>query len=193
MAIAAMANVTSMEKRELLQMQREFNEIAMRQGNSHTITKDEFEEALSRCNIVESDSEILDRLFTMLDKTGDQQINFREFICGISPLITGTVEQKLHFAFEMYDVDGTGVVKEPEMNFILASVNDTSSYFGDPVMTRDDISTLVDEIFEKYSEEQEGTGIRVLTYKGFMAAVSEHPKVVAFVRGEGTVKYGQAK
>jgi hypothetical protein len=30
------------------------------------------------CGITESDNEIMDRLFIMLDKTGDQQINFRE-------------------------------------------------------------------------------------------------------------------
>ena len=30
-----------------------------------------------------------ERLFTMLDKTGDEQVNYREFIVGISPMITG--------------------------------------------------------------------------------------------------------
>lgn len=67
-------------------MQKSFMEIAQRQGNPNTLTKDEFAEALEGVGIVESDSEILDRLFIMLDKTGDQQINFREFICGIAPL-----------------------------------------------------------------------------------------------------------
>ena len=40
------------------------------------------QEALEGIGIVESDNEILDRLFIMLDKTGDQQINFRE-VCRI--------------------------------------------------------------------------------------------------------------
>ena len=33
--------------------------------------------------------------------------------------ITGTVSEKLSFAFELYDMDGSGVVKKAEMNFIL--------------------------------------------------------------------------
>mmetsp|Transcript_17756 Transcript_17756/g.46473 ORF Transcript_17756/g.46473 Transcript_17756/m.46473 type:complete len:222 (-) Transcript_17756:111-776(-) len=135
-------------------MQKSFMEIAQRQGNPNTLTKDEFAEALEGVGIVESDSEILDRLFIMLDKTGDQQINFREFICGIAPLITGTVSEKLSFAFELYDMDGSGVVKKAEMNFILRAMNDTASYFGDPVMTQDQIAILVDEIYEKFGESR---------------------------------------
>jgi len=190
MAISAMANVTSIEKRELQLMQTQFMEIAQRQGNPHTITKDEFSEALEGCGIVEADHEILERLFIMLDKTGDQQINFREFICGIAPLITGDVTVKMNFAFELYDMDGTGVVKKPEMIFILRAMNDTASYFGDPVMSQEQIGTLVDEIFEKYDEEEGAAG---LSYKDFMDAVTQHPILVSFVKGEGPVRYGQSK
>ena len=89
MAIAAMANVTQFEKRELLALQRKFNDFAQREGNPHTITRSEFREALESVGVTESDTEILDRLFTMFDKTGDDQVNFREFVVGISPLITG--------------------------------------------------------------------------------------------------------
>ena len=60
--------------------------------------------------------------------------------------------EKLGFAFELYDMDGSGVVKKAEMNFILRSMNDTASYFGDPVMTQDQIAILVDEIYEKFGE-----------------------------------------
>lgn len=52
------------------------------QGNPNTVAKDEFQEVVEGCGITEADNEILDRLFIMLDKTGDQQINFRE----VSPL-----------------------------------------------------------------------------------------------------------
>ena len=90
----------------------------------------------------------------MLDKTGDQQINYREFLCGIAPLITGDVKEKLNFAFELYDVDGAGVVKKAEMTFVMRSMNDVSSYFGDPVMSQDQIQVLVDEIYEKFDDEE---------------------------------------
>lgn len=190
MAIAAMANVTSLEKRELQSMQKAFMEISQRQGNPNTIAKDEFQEALEGCGITEADNEILDRLFIMLDKTGDQQINYREFLCGIAPLITGDVKEKLNFAFELYDVDGAGVVKKAEMTFVMRSMNDVSSYFGDPVMSQDQIQVLVDEIYEKFDDEENPQG---LNYKDFMNAVIQHPVLVSFVKGEGPVRYGQSK
>lgn len=48
---------------------------------------------------MESDTEILDRLFSMFDKTGNDQINYKEFVGGLAPLCHGTVEEKLHCEF----------------------------------------------------------------------------------------------
>ena len=111
MAIAAMSNVTSVEKKELLTMKKNFAEIAARSGLPDVISKDEFTEGLGQVpNITDSDKEILERLFIMLDKTGDYTINYKEFMCGIAPLITGTVSEKLNFACEMVDLDGTGML-----------------------------------------------------------------------------------
>ena len=145
---------------------------------------------MCRCGITEADNEILDRLFIMLDKTGDQQINYREFLCGIAPLVTGDVKEKLNFAFELYDVDGAGVVKKAEMTFVMRAMNDVSSYFGDPVMSQDQIQVLVDEVYEKFDDEENPQG---LNYKDFMNAVTQHPVLVSFVKGEGPVRYGQSK
>lgn len=52
-------------------------------------------EALELVSIMESDTEILDRLFSMFDKTGNDQINYKEFVAGLAPLCHGTVEEKL--------------------------------------------------------------------------------------------------
>lgn len=53
---------------------------------------------------MESDTEILDRLFSMFDKTGNDQINYKEFVGGLAPLCHGTVEEKL--ACEGLDTTG---------------------------------------------------------------------------------------
>lgn len=54
-----------------------------------------YREALELAGIMESDTEILDRLFSMFDKTGNDQINYKEFVVGLAPLCHGTVEEKL--------------------------------------------------------------------------------------------------
>ena len=47
MAIAAMSNVTHVEKRELASLQSKFREIASREGNASVLSRVEFTEALS--------------------------------------------------------------------------------------------------------------------------------------------------
>jgi hypothetical protein len=47
------------------------------------------------------DVKVLDRLFTMFDKTGDDAIYYREFISGIAPLISADVKEKVNFALQV--------------------------------------------------------------------------------------------
>ncbi|CBJ48386.1 calcium-binding protein [Ectocarpus siliculosus] len=110
MAIGAMANATHFEKKELLRLQRKFVELAQREGNPYTITRAEFREALELVGIMESDTEILDRLFSMFDKTGNDQINYKEFVGGLAPLCHGTVEEKLACVVDWCGGDGVSTI-----------------------------------------------------------------------------------
>ena len=124
----------------------------------------------------------------MFDKTGDDNVNYREFIVGISPLITGDVETKLSFGLSLYDVDDTGFMRANEMVFALSAMNSTASYFGDAVMSAEQIDALVEEV---YRAEKNKSG--VLAYKEAAKSIAEHAIVVAFVSGAGTVRYGATK
>jgi len=189
MAIAAMSNVTSIEKKELLQMQKAFAEIAGRSGNPEVISKDEFSEALASIAITESDKEILERLFIMLDKTGDYTISFKEFLCGIAPLITGTVIEKITFALELYDLDGAGLVKPFQFTFVLKSMNSTASFFGDPVMTQEQIEQLTDEVFKEFDKDGAGE----IGFSMCVQFAAENVLVQSFINGKGTVRFGSSR
>jgi neuronal calcium sensor 1 len=127
MAIAAMSNVTHIEKRELAGLQSKLREIASREGNPSTVNRTEFTEALHLIGINQNDADILDKLFTMFDKTGDDVINYREYIVGIAPLISGTPNDKLDFAFRLYDLEGSGNIKANEMINVLSNINRVAS------------------------------------------------------------------
>jgi neuronal calcium sensor 1 len=127
MAIAAMSNVTHIEKRELASLQSKLREIASREGNPTSVNRTEFTEALHVVGINQNDSDILDKLFTMYDKTGDDVINYRDFIVGIAPLISGTPADKLDFAFRLYDLEGSGNMKAIEMTNVLSNINRVAS------------------------------------------------------------------
>ena len=115
----------------------------------------------------------------MLDKTGDDQINFKEFIVGVAPLINGDMVDKLNFSFELYDLDGTKQVKPEEMRFVLTAMNNTCSYFGDKTLTKEEIGRLTDEIFKDADVSQTGA----LSYSEYMSAVVQRPILVQFLSG----------
>lgn len=127
MAIAAMSNVTHVEKRELLALQDKFKELATREGNPNTINRAEFTEALNFVGINQNDSDIFDRLFTMYDKTGDDVIIFREFLAGVAPLISGSPAEKIEFAFKLFDLEGRNVIRSNAMVNVLSNMNRVAS------------------------------------------------------------------
>lgn len=192
MAIAAMSNVTHVEKRELASLQSKFREIAGREGNPAMLSRVEFTEALSIVGINQNDADIMDRLFTMYDKTGDDNINWRDYIVGIAPLISGTHVDKIDFAMRLYDVEGTSYLKVNEMANVLSQMNRVASYFGDPVMTEEQITNVMLDVLDMAGGSPDGL-MASLHYSEYIKIIGEHPLVNTFISGGGTVQYGQGK
>ena len=154
------------------------------------ISREEFQECLEFVGIHESDGEILDRLFTMCDRTGDNSVSHREFLIGLSPLISGDAAEKVGFAFRLFDAENTGELRPSDMIFILASMNNVSSYFGDPVMSHEHIEQLVDDVIkENATTDQHVTTIH---YAEYLTSITAHALFLQFLSGGGTVRYGSA-
>ena len=58
-------------------------------------------------------------IFRTLDKDNDGFVDFKEFLLAINVTSTGSAEEKLKWAFKMYDIDGNGAVSAPEMTKIV--------------------------------------------------------------------------
>jgi len=181
MAITAMANVVHFDSAELLAMQDEFRKLAGESSdNDTTINKDQFATALKSVGIQESDCDILNRLFILFDHTGDGQLNYKEFICGVSTILRGEISDRLNFSFKLYDADNSGKISRVELLNILKWMNNTVSFFGDDNLSDQQVTELVEDCFKTSDRDGDGQ----LDYNEYMDAISKHPNLVAFV-GKG--------
>ena len=59
-------------------------------------------------------------VFRAFDVDGDGSINFREYVTSLSTVMRGDVDEKLHWAFSVYDVDGNGWVTRDDVRQLIS-------------------------------------------------------------------------
>ena len=57
-----------------------------------------------------------------MDKDGDREIDFMEFLTALNVIIHGTPEEKLNFSFTICDKDNSGLIERDEL-FEVVSVS----------------------------------------------------------------------
>ncbi|XP_055014515.1 calcineurin subunit B type 1b [Boleophthalmus pectinirostris] len=66
---------------------------------------------------------LVQRVIDIFDKDGNGEVDFNEFIEGVLQFsVRGTKEQRLRFAFRIYDVDGDGFISNGELFQVLKSM-----------------------------------------------------------------------
>lgn len=85
------------------------------QDNSGTIERDEF---LSLPQV--SSNPLATRMIAIFDEDGGGDVDFQEFVSGLSAFSSkGNKEEKLRFAFKVYDIDRDGYISNGELFIVL--------------------------------------------------------------------------
>jgi len=61
----------------------------------------------------------MERLFRVFDHNQSGNINFKEFILGMSVITRGSAVEKFKLSFDIYDVDGSGSIDKSEMREVI--------------------------------------------------------------------------
>jgi hypothetical protein len=116
---------------------------------------------------------------------GESQIIYKEFAAGIGGcFITGSLIEKLNFAFTLYDNQETDEFTRLDVKKIINALNNVASYCGDPVVSSDKIEIVVQETFTNVDGQIISKDIAV-------QFIANHHETTTFCAGKGSVRFGR--
>uniref|UniRef100_A0A663DSN8 Calaxin n=2 Tax=Aquila chrysaetos chrysaetos TaxID=223781 RepID=A0A663DSN8_AQUCH len=113
-----------------------------------------------------TDDMIMDRVFRTFDKDNDSCINVVEWVEGLSVFLRGTLEERIKYCFEVYDLNGDGYISREEMFQMLKNSLLKQPSEEDP---DEGIKDLVDIALKKMDYDHDGK----LSFMDFEKAVRD--------------------
>ena len=158
---------THFNEEEIHRLYAAFLKIAGRHTEDHLIQPEEFFVALGIQNI-----EYGKKIFNAFDKSKNGTIEFGEYIHGISSVCErASIEERAKFCFDIYDIDNSGTIGQPEL-FEIISLSLTS----DPRsrVPESQVKKIAAKLFKDLDKSQDN----IITYDEFLRMARNNESLV---------------
>lgn len=110
------------------------------------IDKHVFEQCLGPLGV--DKNMITDRIFSFYDQDQDGWITFPELVCGLSVLCKGTLDEKITYSFQGYDLDNDGFISRGELRKMFKAY-----FYLSMELVRDVVRALEEEMMDQFDDE----------------------------------------
>lgn len=115
----------------------------------------------------------LERLFDAFDVNGDNTIDFREFIDGLSVFVKGTPDEKMELSFKLYDIHRDGYITQKGLVEVMTQMYATINV--------DDQGDCINELVGRIFEDLDVNGDGQLSIQEYKLMALKEPMIVNFL------------
>ncbi|KAL7029345.1 hypothetical protein ACKWTF_006199 [Chironomus riparius] len=88
-------------------------------------------------------------VFNSIDRDSNGSVSFEEFVINLSTLSRGSLDEKLEWTFQLYDVNGDGYISKEEMTEVMTSVYELMGKISEGCKEESQIKAKVESMFKK--------------------------------------------
>lgn len=152
-AIDTLCQLTKFNKRELQLMYRGFKQ----ECPSGMVKEEKFKGIYAQFFPRGAEtSQYAHYVFNTFDQEHTGAITFTDFVIGLSVLARGTLQEKLRWAFSLYDINGDGYITKDEMTRIINAIYDLMGKSVEPMVEDTTTKDHVERVFQKLDLNKDG-------------------------------------